>query len=75
MTRTEADGVALEVGCNSEDGGDIVGGEAFVGGALVLDATLVEQQQAVAILPSHVKVVDDKEDGLMLLAIDLTQKV
>ena len=43
MTRTEADGVALEVGCNSEDGGDIVGGEAFVGGALVLDAALVEQ--------------------------------
>ena len=75
MARTETDGVALEGGCNSEDGGDVVGGKAFTGGALVLYAALVKQQQAVAILPRHVEVVDDEEDSLVLLAVDLTQEV
>ena len=60
---------------DTKDGGNVVGREAFAGGALVLDAALVEEQQAVAVLPCHVKVVDDEEDGLVLLAVDLTQEV
>jgi len=73
--RTEVDVVACEGGVDAEDGSDVLWGEAFAKGALVLDAALVEEQQAVAVLPCHVEVVDDEEDGLVLLAVDLTQEV
>ena len=75
MTRAEVDVVALEGGVDTEYGGDVLWGEAFAEGTLVLDAALVKEQQAVAVLPCHVEVVDDKENGLVLLAVDLTQEV
>ena len=75
MMRTEVNVVASEGSVNAEDGSDVLWGEAIAEGTLVLDAALVEKQQTVAILPRHVEVVDDEEDGLVLLAIDLTQEV
>lgn len=75
MTRAEVDVVVGE-GCgDTEDGCYILWCETFTERPLVLDATLMEEQQAVAVLPRHVEVVDDEEDGLVLLAVDLTQKV
>ncbi len=75
MTRAEVDVVAREGGVDAEDGGYVLWGEAFAGRALVLDAPLVEEQQTVAVLPRHVEVVDDEEDGLVLLAVDAAQEV
>lgn len=75
MTRTELDVVVGEDGVDAEDGGDVLRGEAFAGGALIKDSTLVEEQQAVAVLPCHVEVMDNEEDGLVLLDVDLTQEV
>ena len=69
------DVVAREGGVDAKDGGDVVGREAFASGALVLYAALMEEEQAVAVLPRHVEVVDDEEDGLVLLAVDVAQEV
>ena len=75
MTRTEVDVVVGEGGADAEDSGDVLRGEALAGGALIKNAALVEEQQAVAVLPCHVEVVDDEEDGLVLFKVDATQEV
>lgn len=69
------DVVVGEGGVDAEDGGDVLRGEALAGGALIKNAALVEEQQAVAVLPRHVEVVDDEEDGLVLFKVDATQEV
>ena len=69
------DVVASEGGGDAENGGNIVGCEPFASGALVLYAALMEEEQTVAVLPRHVEVVDDEEDGLVLLVVDATQEV
>ena len=68
-------GAIGEGGLDVEDGGNIVGREALVCGTLIEDAALVEEEQAVAVLPCHVEVVDDEEDGFVLLTVDATQEV
>ena len=75
MNRAELDVVAREGGLDVEDGGNIVGREALVCGTLIEDAALVEEEQAVAVLPCHVEVVDDEEDGFVLLTVDAAQEV
>lgn len=71
MTRAEVYVVAGEGGVDAKDGGDVVGGETFAGGTLIAYAALMEEEQAVAVLPRHVEVVDDQEDGFVLLAVDV----
>ena len=70
----EADGVVLEGGRDTEDRGDVFRGEALSGGSLEIDPSPVKEEETLAILPRHVEVVDDKENGLMLLAVDAEQE-